>query len=112
MTIDNWEVDTLIHARQQQEGCGAGVIPALAHDLHNELPEEKGFSKRNINRMLAFYREYPHLPFVPQPVTQLNAGPKVPPSVALFPAKLIQSIPWTTFSRAALSTLLAPTTRS
>lgn len=89
-----WEVGALIHARQQQEGWGAGVIPALARDLRNELPEEKGFSERNIKRMLAFYREYPHLPFVPQPVAQIEAGSEVPPLVALFPAELIQAIPW------------------
>ena len=39
-----WDIGSLIHARQQQEGWGAGVIPRLARDLHNELPEEKGFS--------------------------------------------------------------------
>jgi hypothetical protein len=35
--------------------------------------EEKGFSERNIKWMLAFYREYPHLEFVPQAVTQTQA---------------------------------------
>jgi len=46
----------------------AGVIPRLAVDLKNELPDVKGFSERNIKRMLRFYREYPDLP---QPVTNL-----------------------------------------
>lgn len=76
-----WEIGALIDSRQKKEGWGAGVIPRLARDLHNELPEEKGFSERNIKRMLAFYREYPHLEFVPQPA-------------ALFPAELILSLPW------------------
>lgn len=89
-----WEIGAMIDRRQQQEGWGAGVIPRLARDLHNELPEEKGFSERNIKRMLAFYREYPHLEFVPQPVAQIESGSKVPQAVALFPADLIQSIPW------------------
>jgi len=69
-----WEIGALIDARQKQEGWGAGVIPALARDLHNELPEEKGFSERNIKRMLAFFREYPHLEFVPQAVAQISAN--------------------------------------
>lgn len=56
-----WGIGALIERRQKQEGWGAAVIPRLAQDLHNELPEEKGFSERNIKRMLAFYREYPHL---------------------------------------------------
>jgi predicted nuclease of restriction endonuclease-like (RecB) superfamily len=89
-----WEIGALIDGRQRQEGWGAGVIPALAHDLHNELPEEKGFSERNIKRMLAFYREYPHLEFVPQPVAQLAASSKVPQAVALFPADLLCALPW------------------
>lgn len=89
-----WDIGALIHARQQQEGWGAGVIPRLARDLHNELPEEKGFSERNIKRMLAFYREYPYLEFVPQAVAQIEPGEKVTQAAALFPADLIQSIPW------------------
>jgi DUF1016 N-terminal domain len=69
-----WDIGALIHARQQQEGWGAAVIPRLTRDLHNELPEEKGFSERNIKRMLAFYREYAGLEFVPQPVALIEPG--------------------------------------
>ena len=57
-----WDIGRMIAARQKEEGWGAGVIPRLAADLKNELPEEKGFSPRNIGRMVAFYREYPILP--------------------------------------------------
>jgi len=92
-----WEIGALIEARQQQEGWGAGVIPALAGDLHNELPEEKGFSERNIKRMLAFYREYPHSGFVPRPVAQMEdpaTDLEMPQSVALFPAELLCAVPW------------------
>ena len=78
-----WEIGGLIDRRQRQEGWGAGVIPRLARDLHNELPEEKGFSERNIKRMLAFHRAYPHLPDVPQPVAQLPSIPEGPQTVAL-----------------------------
>jgi len=89
-----WDIGALIDSRQQQEGWGAGVIPRLARDLHNELPEEKGFSERNIKRMLAFYREYPLLDFVPQAVAQSGAAPEVPQAEALFQAHLLQAIPW------------------
>lgn len=93
-----WDVGALIDSRQRQEGWGAAVIPRLARDLHNELPEEKGFSERNIKRMLAFYREYPDLAFVPQPVAQIGPKEKGPQPVApaattektaLFPAELL-----------------------
>ena len=89
-----WEIGALIDRRQQQEGWGSSVIPRLARDLHNELPEEKGFSERNIKRMLAFYREYPHLDFVPQAVAQIDAPPNMQALTEFFPAELMLSIPW------------------
>lgn len=92
-----WGIGALIHARQQEQGWGAAVIPRLARDLHNELPEEKGFSERNIKQMLAFYREYTDLAFVQHAVAQIETGqapsPQRPPET-LFPAELIQSVPW------------------
>ena len=89
-----WEIGALIDMRQKTEGWGAGVISRLARDLHNELPEEKGFSERNIKQMLAFYREYPHLALAPQPVAAIEDAAKVQQLVALFPPDLMLSIPW------------------
>lgn len=93
MILMYWDIGRMIQARQEQEGWGAGVIPRLAVDLKNELPEEKGFSERNIKRMLRFYHEYSVLPakvpqgeallqnaenqdtaVVPQPVALLDAN--------------------------------------
>lgn len=54
-----WDIGRLIAARQEKEGWGAGVIPRLAADLKNELPEEKGFSLRNLKLMVQFYHAYP-----------------------------------------------------
>lgn len=62
MVVMYWDVGRLIAARQEDEGWGAGVIPRLAVDLKNELPEQKGFSERNLARMVAFFRAYPILP--------------------------------------------------
>lgn len=74
-----WDIGRLILARQQQEGWGAGVIPRLARDLHNELPELKVFSDRNIKRMVQFAREYPGLFSIgPRAVAQLADVPKDP----------------------------------
>ena len=36
------------------------VIPRLAAELHNELPELKGFSERNLKLMVQFAHEYPN----------------------------------------------------
>jgi predicted nuclease of restriction endonuclease-like (RecB) superfamily len=103
-----WDIGRLIDSRQQQEGWGAAVIPRLARELQNELPEVKGFSERNIKRMLAFYREYGNpsaleqqtdaeLPApnkVPQPAAQMGALLKVPQAAAQFRDSILWSIPW------------------
>jgi predicted nuclease of restriction endonuclease-like (RecB) superfamily len=108
-----WRIGQVIASRQQQEGYGTAVIPRLARDLHNELPEEKGFSERNIKRMLAFYRFYPDAALdaapdtapdaelVPQPVAQARL-PEPCPGGAVdlplagveFPAGLLLAVPW------------------
>ena len=49
------------------------VIPRLAADLKNELPEEKGFSERNIGYMIRFAREYGAPPILQQPVAKLES---------------------------------------
>ena len=54
-----WDIGWVIDDRQRREGWGAAVIPRLAKELKNELPELKGFSERNIDRMIAFFRAYP-----------------------------------------------------
>ncbi|MDZ4290172.1 MAG: PDDEXK nuclease domain-containing protein [Prosthecobacter sp.] len=107
MILMYWDIGRMIAARQEQEGWGASVIPRLAVDLKNELPEEKGFSERNIKRMLRFYREYSEVTtkvpqavallqdvgnqasaIVPQPVAQLvtaAANPVLQQAVAQIP---------------------------
>ena len=108
MILMYWNIGQMILERQQREGWGAAVIPRLSRDIRNDLPEEKGFSERNIKRMLRFYREYPDtLPKVPQPVAQLQPAEnadlvKVPQPVAQMPAnelstnlqQLVAKIPW------------------
>lgn len=67
-----WDIGRLVEARQRHEGWGAGVIPRLARDLHNELPEHKGFSERNLKLMVQFQQAYPTLFQIGQPsVAQL-----------------------------------------
>jgi predicted nuclease of restriction endonuclease-like (RecB) superfamily len=89
-----WDIGQLIAAKQEREGWGAAVIPRLAKDLHNELPEEKGYSERNIKLMVQFYREYPSLyadlSIGQQPVAQLP-GHGVPSE---FGQQAVAQIPW------------------
>ena len=102
-----WNIGKLIDGRQSDEGWGAAVIPRLSNALKNELPELKGFSERNIKRMLTFYRTYPDLgSIVPPAVAQLvlpanlpapvakSAKSKVPPPVALSLGTFIWTVPW------------------
>ena len=48
MILMYWDIGRMIHQRQQMEGWGAGIIPRLAKDIRNELPELKGFSERSL----------------------------------------------------------------
>ncbi|GIW85682.1 MAG: hypothetical protein KatS3mg108_0006 [Isosphaeraceae bacterium] len=103
-----WDIGRIIDQRQQQEGWGAAVIPRLAAALKNELPELKGFSERNIDLMIQFYREYPEpAAIVPSVVAQLPAPPisqpavakssaaeKVQPAVAKTPESTFWALPW------------------
>ncbi|HUY93626.1 MAG TPA: PDDEXK nuclease domain-containing protein [Pirellulales bacterium] len=90
-----WDIGRLIDQRQRQYGWGAAVIPRLALELRNELPEVKGFSERNIGRMIAFYREYPTpSEFLPQPAAKLRASTKVPQVAAELPESILWSMPW------------------
>jgi len=93
-----WDIGRMLQERQHREGWGAAVIPRLALDLRNELPEIKGFSERNIGRMIAFYRAYPALgPILPQAVAKIqppdnNEDIKVPQAVAKISGEDAQSI--------------------
>jgi predicted nuclease of restriction endonuclease-like (RecB) superfamily len=86
-----WEIGGVLAERQKKEGWGAAVLPRLATDLHNDLPEVKGFSARNLRLMIQFFGEYPAFGPIwqrvvaklsddstggkkgPSPVTQLSA---------------------------------------
>jgi hypothetical protein len=90
-----WDIGRMIDARQRLEGWGAGVIPRLATELKNEMPELKGFSERNIKRMLAFYRDYRDpAAIVQQPAAKLVSQGKVPPVAAQFDRSLLWALPW------------------
>jgi predicted nuclease of restriction endonuclease-like (RecB) superfamily len=103
-----WDIGRIIDARQKREGWGAAVIPRLAAELKNELPKLKGFSERNIKRMLAFYRDYPDpsaivpqtaaqlhpAPTLPQPAIKSDSAEKVPQPVAQLSSALLWLVPW------------------
>ncbi|MSS70554.1 MAG: DUF1016 domain-containing protein [Candidatus Latescibacteria bacterium] len=86
-----WDIGRAIAERQEREGWGASVIPRLARDIQNELPEVKGFSERNIGRTIAFYREYPDpATILPTPLAKL---PNASDPVVKEPLPVVQ-LPW------------------
>jgi len=116
-----WDIGHIIAQRQKRAGWGAGVIPRLVQELKNEMPELKGFSERNIGRMIAFYKQYPDpssilpqavaelagcsvLPRtgagmdrsekVPQPVAKLASDIKLPQAAAHMTDSLLWLVPW------------------
>ena len=73
MILMYWDIGRMIASKKEREGWGAKVIPRLAVDLKNELPEEKGFSPTNLKRMVQFYEEYSEFAAIgAQPVRQLG----------------------------------------
>ena len=72
MLLMYWDVGRIVAERRSLEGWGSKIIPRLAQDIRNDLPEVKGFSERNIKRMLAFHREYGQLAIGPTALAQLT----------------------------------------
>ncbi len=53
-----WDIGQMLDNSQRAEGWGKGTLERLAIDLKNALPEEKGFSARNLRNMTLFYHTY------------------------------------------------------
>lgn len=55
-----WEVGRLIEEKKQAYGWGSGVIKELSKDITAHFPNERrGYSKRNLENMVRFYKTYP-----------------------------------------------------
>ncbi|WP_297563980.1 YhcG family protein [Meiothermus sp.] len=70
-----WQIGRDLEAAVRQGRWGEKVIERVAGDLKREFPGVEGFSKRNLERMRAFYQAYPDEgQFAAQPVSQLPWG--------------------------------------
>jgi predicted nuclease of restriction endonuclease-like (RecB) superfamily len=54
-------IGRMVSAKQAAEGWGTAVIARLAKDLRSDIPDIKGFSERNVRRMIQFYKAYQDL---------------------------------------------------
>lgn len=70
-----WSIGRDILTRQEQDGWGTRVIDRLATDLREAFPDQRGFSRRNLQYMRAFAAAWPEPAFqhhfVHQPGAQL-----------------------------------------
>ena len=57
-----WNIGKIIAEKQETSGWGTSVIEKLAKDIQNDFPGLEGFSRRNVFRMRAFYKEYQKVP--------------------------------------------------
>ncbi|NLO18174.1 MAG: DUF1016 domain-containing protein, partial [Arcobacter butzleri] len=94
-----FSIGAMIDKKQQSLGWGAKVIDKLSADILQEFPNMRGFSTRNLKRMVRFYKEYQvEFEKVPLAVAQLENS-KVQPAVAQIENEkmplLVAQIPWT-----------------
>ena len=99
MLLLYWEIGGMLAERQKTEGWGAAVLPRLADDLRNELPEVKGFSPRNLRLMIQFFDEYRAFSAIWQPPVakleiDLPSAPKGPRPVAQLTAESGDAAVW------------------
>jgi len=93
MMILYFNIGQMINKKQKELGWGAKVIDKLSLDIQNEISEIKGFSTRNIKRMLSFYKEYKEVSSILPQIVAQNNFEKVPQTVAQLDMLIFQ-IPW------------------
>ncbi|MEM9218513.1 MAG: PDDEXK nuclease domain-containing protein [Cyanobacteria bacterium P01_F01_bin.150] len=73
-----WEIGQQIVQRQESSEWGDSILSQIERDLKQDLPNIKGFSRRNLYRMRLMYLTYRDQgEFVPQAVTQIPWGHNV-----------------------------------
>jgi len=68
-----WSIGRDILTRQEQDGWGAKVVDRLAADLRAAFPDQRGFSRRNLQYMRAFAAAWPEPAFQEAFVHQAGA---------------------------------------
>lgn len=53
-----WDIGEMLDSNQNLDGWGKKTLQRLSIDLKNEYPEIKGFTVRNMQYMVQFYKEY------------------------------------------------------
>jgi predicted nuclease of restriction endonuclease-like (RecB) superfamily len=70
-----WDIGELLYHKQKEAGWGTKFLERISLDLRNDFPEIKGFSVRNCQFMIQFYKEYnQELTYTKPAVSQLESG--------------------------------------
>lgn len=67
-----WEIGKELVFRQEKEGWGGQVTEQLSRDLKAAFPNLQGFSKRNLNYMKRFAKEYMDIDFLQVPLAKIS----------------------------------------
>ena len=70
-----WDIGKMLSEAQKEIGWGNGALRRLAEDMKNEFPDVKGFSVRNCQYMMQFYREYNRELTLPKDATEITQPP-------------------------------------
>ena len=71
-----FQVGEKLSGKIKSEKWGTKVIQSISDDLQKELPGLRGFSKRNLAKMIQFHEAYKFSPFMPSSTAQLKSGSK------------------------------------
>ncbi len=88
-----WSLGRDIADRQYANTYGSGFYKTLSHDLRSEMPEEKGFSERNLRNMYDFFRTYNQTIEILQQAAAKSASPNQAKAADDL-LREICSIPW------------------
>ena len=69
-----WSLGRDIAMMKPEEKWGQGFYETLSRDLRQSLPDSKGFSVRNLQRMRQFFELFPSFQITPQAVAQIESG--------------------------------------
>ena len=72
-----FQVGKKLSVKIKSEKWGAKVIQNISDDLQKELPGLRGFSKRNLAKMIQFHESYSFLPLMPSSTAQLDQGSSI-----------------------------------
>lgn len=88
------DIGRIIAKRQSKEGRDSAVIPRLTLELHKELADIKGFSERNIDHIITFFRAYQEPSYFSPLAVEKSLARIMQEPLAQFPDSLTWSVPW------------------